>query len=180
MRVSIKHRQEGQQHIVDCNVEFSDDERKIIETRALRDYVVTQTGRTSSAVTAVAAPMAFGCAGGAVRIVAGIATFVGIPIGIVGSSGGGGPGWIIFWLGVALFIGSFFIAGSGEAIADNAAFKAGNVTVGQILDQKHFWLGADTPGEAKSLDLHIREQLGNLKSLISSNAEVGQSDTFEL
>jgi len=180
MRVSVDHREQGPGHyVVLCGIEFSDEERRIIDARSLHDYFVTRTGRPTESAFA---GMGSGCLAWTLRIVGGFLLFGGL-IGCVANAvtptkDPVGP--IFFVIGAALFGASFFLSVKSHTAAVTAEVKGDHVSISDILKNGGFSVEAPSPAHAKAVEEKIREDLTTLKTLLSESAELGKPKTFEL
>ena len=179
MRVSIKHREETsgvlqnqKQCYLDCQVEFSEEERSIIKERDL--YRDGFTVRTSTPVRTMAS---FGSTI-FMRLASPFIAIGGLVYGIVGSGPLAEPlGTLLIFGGIGLFIYSWFRRRrEDKRLANDEQF----VTIKQLLSNPIFTVHAWNAHAAKGVEEELREHLASLKSLIKGSAELRAKQTFEL
>jgi hypothetical protein len=177
VRASIEHKGHygflgfNPQFILHLDIQFSNEERAIIRTRALQDYVFdlspgflagSESGHSPEALTAFAI-------GGFWLFAAGI--FVIFLAAIVPAFGtlallmlSGGP--VLFWYA--------FVA---KRRAEGGALK--QVTVGYLVENPALAVRALNPGQASTLDENIRRQLANLKHFLTATHGLAAPRDFE-
>jgi len=181
MRVTIEHREEATGVIgnrkdcyVDCKVEFSEEERAIIQERDL--YRESFAVRTST-------PLPSNTAFWGTNIMRGVG-----PLMIVGglfygmfveglahvNSNYGAP---ILFIGIGLTIYGW-IRGRREDKRFETSEQT--ITIKQLLSNPKFTVHAWNAGYAKGIEDEIREHLVALKSLIKDSAQLQARQTFEL
>jgi hypothetical protein len=60
------------------------------------------------------------------------------------------------------------------------SYSEQKITAGRLLQNPRFTVYAPNPALARSYDDAIRDQLANLKSLISASTDIRAKETFEL
>jgi hypothetical protein len=173
MRVTIEHREESaglsgnkRHYFVHCSVEFSQEELAIIKARSLYEHHFTVDGAEP--------PRTEGHAVGA-GFLKGIAPLCIVGGFIFGLFGGGVLAGFILFGGIASWIIGFFMdqRPPGEA-------QLQNVTIRRLVSNPKFTMFATDPAYAKALEDKLRQDLANLKGLITESAEVRVTQTFEL
>lgn len=181
MQVTIRHRQEPGRfggryanYFIDCQVEFSEEEKAIISARGLgRQYSIS----VPSAIPYYAGIMEDSWPSVVVRLTSYLAIFLGIVLIVIGASTslGAGLGFIVTIAGVGLWI----YLKAAEKRSD-AAFKEQSWRLDHFLQKSVFTVYAATPDKARDRDTLIREELARLKDAIMRNVEVKQTERFEL
>ena len=173
MRVTIEHREEAaglsgnkRNYFVDCSIEFSEEEKAIIEARALHDSIVT-SGFTAAPVGLVKGESPYWLRG-----VAPLMIFGGFIFGVLG--GGSLAGLFVFG-GIGFLIYGYIAPRLHEKQSSERF-----ISVRDVLRDRSFSLYAAMPASAKQLDENLREQLVALKSMIAGSAEIAEKQTFEL
>jgi hypothetical protein len=175
MRVTIKHREETRgllqnrrEYYVDCQVEFSEEERSIIRERDL--YKDGFAIRTSTPLPSHASFLStIG-----MRLVSPFMVIGGI---IYGIAGGGGLSGLLVFGGIGLFINSWLrMRREDKRFSTDEQF----ISVKQLLNDPTFTVYAFNPAAAKGLEEDVRENVAYLKHLITSSAEIRDKQTFEL
>jgi len=174
MRVTIEHRdktsgvlQNHKEYYIDCQVEFSEEERSIIRERDLYKSgftIGTSTPPPSSA--SVLGTIAL-------RVLSPLLVIGGI---IASLSGSGLSGPLIIG-GSALFI-SGWIRGRKED--KRWANDEQMITVKRLLHNPRFTVNAWSPIRAQALDEELREHLADLKAVIVGSAQLQEKQTFDL
>jgi hypothetical protein len=172
MRVTIEHREETagatgskRNYFVDCTVQFSEEERAIIQARGLYDHHI---------VVDSALPPRSGAHFVGAGFLRGFAPITGIA-GFVIMFFSEGLGAFLIFLAIGMFVAGFFMdrrdVGPGEPQ---------QITMRRLLNNARFSIYAADPASAKVIDADLREKLSNLKSLLTGSAEISAKQTFEL
>lgn len=173
MRVTIEHREQAtgvvnnrKECFVDCKVEFSEEERAIIQERDL--YREGFTVRTSTPLPTKTEFFSTNI----MRVVGRILMIAGVILGIAGTNFG-----FLFFVGVGLEIYGWM-----RTRREDKRFESDEqtITVKQLLANSTFTVHAWNAGYAKAIEDDIREHLVALKSLIQSSAQLQARQTFEL
>jgi hypothetical protein len=180
MRVTIDHREEatglsgkGRNYFVDCAVEFSEEEKAIIQARGLFDH-----GFAMPAAEPMPSQVAY-VGSGVIRTIGRLLIVVAVVWGIVlGLSGQGeGPTAFLLFLGIGLEIYGW-IKSRGQDKRIEQPEQA--ITLRKLMSGSGFTVHALDPAQAKAIDDQIRNELAGLKALIAESAEVRSRQTFEL
>jgi hypothetical protein len=173
MRVTIEHREESTGVIkdhkdcfVDCKVEFSEEERAIIKERDL--YREGFTVRTSTPLPTKTQFFSTNI----MRVVGRVLMIGGLIAGIAGSNFG-----FLFLVGAGLEIYSWLRKRREDKRFEN---DEQTITIKQLLSKPTFTVHAWNAGYAKTIEEDIRGHLVGLKNLLSSSAQLGTKQTFEL
>ena len=181
MRVTIEHREATsgvlgthKQSYVDCTVQFSEEERAIVQARDLyREgfFVRTSTPLPSSGSTLGTGLMR---GFGPLLIVAGLLYGMIVEGLAHAQTNFGAPA---LFLGIGLTVFGFF-----RSRKEDKRFETDeqHITVKQLLDKPTFTVHAWNPAAAKGIDEDIRQNLAGLKSLIQNSAQIQAKQTFEL
>jgi hypothetical protein len=172
MRVTMEHREESalvpgeKNYYVDTTVQFSEEERAIIQARGLGSQKAA-AGYRSKIPSDVALELpaylrAFGPMALALSVVIGI--FEGAQQGV------------LLFLAAAAGWAYGYIA----PILHARAIREHVVLVRHVISDPTFAFYAETPAHAKGLANGIAEQLTDLKRLITESADLGAKYTFEL
>jgi len=173
MRVTIEHREEGaglsgskKHYFVDCAIDFSEEEKAIIKSRGLYDHHFTIDGAEPPRTTGNF------IGAGALK---GFAPIIGLGGFIWGVFGGGSLAGLLVFGAIGMYIAGFFMDRKpvGEALSQT-------INVRRLINNPRFTVFAPDPAYAKGLEGQIREDLTNLKTLITESAEVRAKQTFEL
>jgi hypothetical protein len=175
MRVTIEHRESvsgvlaaHKDCYIDCDVQFSEEEKAIIKQRQLHDEGFTI--RTSTPLPKKSSVLGTGLMriAGPIMIVAGV---------IWGLAGGGTPTGLLVFAGIG-----FVIYGWLRSRKEDRRFESSeqDITVRQLLGKPTFTVHAWNPAAAKGLDQDIRENLAALKAVIDNAADIKAKQTFEL
>jgi hypothetical protein len=179
MRVTIDHREEatglsgkGRNYFVDCAVEFSEEEKAIIQARGLFDH-----GFAMPAAEPLPSQVAF-VGSGVIRTIGRLLIVVAVVWGIVlGLSGHGeGPTAFLFFLGIGLEIYGWMKSRSQDKRIEQPEQA---ITLRKLMSGG-FTVHALDPAQAKAIDEQIRSELAGIKALIAESAEVRSRQTFEL
>jgi len=173
MRVTIEHREETAGVIgskkdcyVDCKVEFSEEERAIIQERDL--YRESFTVRTSTPLPTKTAFFSTNI----MRFVGRLLIIGGAIAGIAGTNWG-----FLFFIGVGLEIYGWVRTRREDKRFDT---DEQTITVKQLLGNPKFTVHAWNAGYAKGIEEEIRQHLVGLKALIKDSAQLQAKQTFEL
>lgn len=175
MRVTIEHREtttgiagSHKDCYIDCQVDFSEEEKAIIKHRDLYHQGITV--RTSTPLPTKGA--LFGA--GLMRPVGVIMMVVGAVWGI---AGGGNPTGLLFFGGLGLAIYGWLHTRKQDQRLESSEQ---NITIKQLLARPSFTVHAWNPASAKGVEQDIRDELVSIKNLIADSAEVRAKQTFEL
>ena len=177
VRASIEHKGHygflgfSPQFVLHLDIQFSNEERAIIRTRALQDYVFdlspgflagSETGFSPAALAAFAIGGFWLFVGGIlVAFLAAFAPAFGIISFLMLF---GGP--VLFWYA--------FVA---KRRAEGGALK--EVTVGYLVENPAIAVRAFNPGQASSLDENLRKRLANLKHFLTATHGLAAPRDFE-
>ena len=180
MRVTIEHREQPSGMLgnhtdcyIDCNVEFSEEERAIIKARDL--YSESFTIRTSTPqVTKVRL-----LGSGLMRIIGRVMWIAGILRGLYEGFGHiptnyGGP---LLFFGVALEIWAFIRRRDENKRIENPEQE---INIKQLLSNPRFTVHTMNAAVSKVFEDEIREDLTGMKTLIQNSADLRTKQTFEL
>lgn len=176
MRVTIEHREQavgssGHNYFVDCKVEFSEEEKAIIQTRSLADRVVID------ALTRAPPPPVLTSGPFWMRLTGPLLVFGGVIVAIQSMFTKSGEGLSFLML---LIGGGFWFFGAAGMSDREAPQEPVPISVGRLMGQDPVSMYAPDPAAAKALDEQFREGLVGLKQLISASAELRGKETFEL
>jgi hypothetical protein len=157
---------DNKSYFVDTTVQFSEEERAIIQMRGLAGQKAAAGYRSKipsdAALVLPAWLRALAPLGVALAALVGI--FMSTPLGFLlffAAAGGWAYGYI-------------------APILHANAIKEHIVEIRHVMNNPAFSFYAETPAHAKILASQILEQLTDLKQLISQSAELGAKQTFEL
>lgn len=180
MRVTIEHREQPSGMLgnhtecyIDCNVEFSEEERAIIKARDL--YNESFTIRTSTPQVTKSRLLGSGL----MRIVGRVMWIGGILRGLYESFGHiptnyGAP---LLFLGIALEIWAFIRQRGENRRIENPEQE---ITIKQLLSNPRFTVHTLNAAVSKIFEDEIREALTRIKNLIKNSAQLQAKQTFEL
>ena len=175
MRVTIEHREatsgvvvNHKESYVDCTVNFSEEERAIIETRDL--YREGFSVRTSTPLPS-----------GGAMLGTGLMRFVG-PFMIIGGfiwglAGSGTPAGLIVFAGIGFVIYGWLRSRQEDR---RLTTDEQRITIKQLLGNPSFTVHAWNPAAAKGVEQDIRENLVVLKNVIQNSAQIQAKQIFEL
>lgn len=175
MRVTIEHReatggvmQNRKQSYIDCMVQFSEEERAIVQARDLyrEGFIV----RTSTPLPSQSSVLGTG-------LMRGLGPFMIVGAFIWGLAGGGNLAGLVLFAGIG-----FVIYGWLRSRKEDKRFESDEqpITVKQLLNNPSFTVHAWNPAAAKQLDEEIRGDLAALKNVIQNSAQIPAKQTFEL
>ncbi len=181
MRVTIEHREATSgvlgKHIksyVDCTVQFSEEERAIIEARDLyrEGFVVRTSTPLPSQVSTLGTGLMRGF--GPLMIVGGLLYGMFVEGLAHVNTNFGAP---ILFLGIGLTVFGFF-----RSRKEDKRFETDEqeITVKKLLNAPTFTVHAWNPAAAKGIEDDIRENLVSLKNVIKNSAQIQAKQTFEL
>jgi len=181
MRVTIEHREattgvlnSHKESYVDCTVNFSEEERAIIQARDL--YREGFSVRTSTPLPSRSSIFSTGLMRGLgpLMIVGGL--FYGMIVeGLAGAKTNfGAP---VLFIGIGLTVYGFV---RGRKEDKRFVQDEQHVTIKQLLNSPTFTVHAWNPAAAKGIEGDIREHLVALKNLIKDSADIKAKQTFEL
>jgi hypothetical protein len=178
MRVNIEHREQvvgasgkGRNYFIDYRVQFSEEEKAIIQARALQDRVVIDAYlrpppppifKSTPFWMRVSAPLVV--LAGIIVVIRSLFTHSGEDLGGLLLLAGGGM-WVFGALGVS---------------KEQAPWELEPITVGALLSPHPLSIYAADPASAKVVDENFREALVGLKQLVSASAELRGKETFDL
>jgi len=181
MRVTIEHREATsgvlgthKESYVDCTVNFSEEERAIIQTRDLyRQGFVVRTSTPLPTKTQFFST-------NIMRVIGRIMIIGGFLYSLLVEGFGhanttiGGP---VLFLGIALEIWGWM-----RTRKEHKRFETDEqeITVKKLLNAPSFTVHAWNPAAAKGIEDDIRENLVSLKNVIKNSAEIQAKQTFEL
>jgi hypothetical protein len=175
MRITIEHRESvsgvlatHKDCYIDCEVQFSEEEKAIIKHRHLYDQGFTV--RASTPLPERSSVLGTGL----MRAVGPIMIVVGV---IWGIAGGGVPTGLLVFAGIGLVVYGWLRSRKEDKRFETSEQE---VTVKQLLGKPTFTVHAWNPAAAKGLDQDIRENLAALKRIIDDAAEIKAKQTFEL
>ena len=177
MRALIEHRGHygffgfRPEFLLHLDIQFSNEERAIIKTRALQDYVFnlspgilagSESGHSREVLMALAAGGFSLFVGGIlVAFLAAIAPAFG-PLALLMLFGG--P--VLFWYAVV-----------ARRRSEEGVLK--QVTIGYLVDHPRIAVRAIDPGQATVLDENVRRRLANLKHFLTATHELAAPRDFE-
>jgi hypothetical protein len=176
MRITIKHRDQpvgilGQKrkYLLDISIDFSQEERAIIETRKLYEtYFDLSPGFLASSVVFVPTSAIKAC-----LITSPFLFLSGCVVGIAslftGDSGFGS--FLVFLSFAALGFGLY------AAYFMRHGYRT-EITIGEMLGG--FSVLTFSPPAAKDLDAELRQRLVGLKEFLTDSTELVQTETFEI
>lgn len=180
MRVTIEHREQPSGMLgnhtecyIDCNVEFSEEERAIVKARNLyregfmiraSTPQVTRVGFWGSGLMRIA---------GRVLIVVGILRALYEGFGHVPTN----YGVPLFVLGIVLEVWGFVRQRRANKRMDNPDQE---ISIKQLLSNPRFTVHTMNAAVSKVFEDEIRENLTGLKNLIQNSADLRTKQTFEL
>ena len=173
MRVTIEHREEAsgplQNHkdcYVDCTVEFSQEERAIIQQRDL-------LGESFDIRTSTPLPTKTEFfSTNIMRIIGRFLMIGGFIAGVAGTNWG-----FLFFVGIGLEVYGWMRTRNEDKRFESSEQT---ITIKQLLSQPRFTVHAGNAGYAKGIDDEIREHLVVMKSLIQNSATLNKKQTFDL
>lgn len=181
MRVTIEHRQSNpvltqstKHHFVDCNVEFSEEEKVIIKARNLSGHSFTVDSAT---------PRPSGIAVGGSGLLAALGRLgivAGIVLAIIANFKGGlfeTLAALSFFGGVAIWIYATLLMRKQDKRIESSLQT---VTLKRLLNSGRFTVHATSPAQAELVEHEIRTNLANTKQLIARSADIKAKQTFEL
>jgi hypothetical protein len=178
MRVTIGHREEatgfsgkGRNYFVDCRVEFSEEEKAIIQARALHNHIIMDAHLQPPP------PPVHRSGPFWMRLSAPWLVLAGLVIGFLSlfTHAGGNLGPMILFVGLAFWLLGPILFGKQQAAWDSVP-----VTVHRLMGSNGVSLYAVDPAAAKGLDEEFRDGLAGLKKLIVASAELRSKETFDL
>jgi hypothetical protein len=179
MQVTLRHRQAAPgSFFVDCEVQFSEEEKSIIQHRGLGKHTIEVpsgiphgSGVHPDAFIARMAvyPLTFCLIVGVVLLLIGIAEHQALPWAVF---------WLAIWIGGALY---FRFAHQRHA----ASQKDQIIPLQRLLSNSVFTIAATDINEARYREDKVREVLKDMKQFLVGNAVVGnvalkEVETFEL
>lgn len=175
MRVTIEHReatsgvmQNRKESYIDCTVQFSEEERAIVQARDLyrEGFIV----RTSTPLPSQGSVLGTG-------LMRGLGPFMIVGGFIWGLAGGGNLAGVVLFAGIG-----FIIYGWLRSRKEDKRFESDeqHITVRQLLNDPSFTVHAWNPAAAMQLDEEIRGDLAALKNVIQNSAQIQAKQTFEL
>lgn len=180
MRVTIEHREVSagimgnkRNHFIDCNVEFSEEEKAIIKRRNLGDLSL----KVESDVPSGSGFDAEGIGSGLIQTITRLCVVGGV-ISIFASPFVKVPETLPFYL-FLIALGLFIFRKKAERRSD-ASNNTRVITVRDLLKNSRFTIYGVNPAVAKGMELDLREQLTHAKNVIAASAEVPTKSTFEL
>lgn len=181
MRLTIEHREQPSGMLgnhkdcyIDCNVEFSEEERAIIKARDL--YNESFTIRTSTPQVTKSRLLGSGL----LRIVGRLMWIAGILRGMYEGFGHNIPtnyGGPLFFLGVGLEIWAFMRQRGEDKRIENPEQE---ITIKQLLSNPSFTVHTLNAAVSKVFEDEIREHLTGIKNLIKNSAQLQAKQTFDL
>jgi len=181
MRVTINHREESagltggtKHHFVDCNIEFSEEEKAIIRGRDLKD-----TNFTVPSAAPLPSQAAY-VGSGLLNSLGRLGVVGGFILGIISAFTGGALGTIA---GMMMFFGAILWAWAAfSSRSQNKAIENRDqvIRLGDLLSHGSFTCHAANPAYAKSIEDEIKENLASVKQIIRDSAELQKTSTFEL
>jgi hypothetical protein len=181
MRVTIEHReatggvmQNRKESYIDCTVQFSEEERAIIQARDLyrEGFIV----RTSTPLPSQGSTLGTGLMRGfgPLLIVGGLLYGMIVEGLAHAPTNFGAP---VLFLGIGLTVFGFL-----RSRKEDKRFESDeqHVTVKRLLNNPSFTVHAWNPAIAKNLDEEIRGHLAALKNVIQNSAQIRAKQTFEL
>jgi hypothetical protein len=175
MRITIEHRESvsgvlaaHKDCYIDCQVDFSEEERAIIKARDL--YREGFSVRISTPLPKGSSMLGTGL----MRSVGPIMIVVGV---IWGIAGGGTPTGILVFAGVGFVVYGWLRSRKEDKRLQTSEQE---ITVKGLLSNPRFTVHAWNPAAAKGLDQDLRDNLAALKQLISNSADIQAKQTFEL
>jgi hypothetical protein len=173
MRVTFEHREARtglfdrmRIYFIDCHIEFSEEERTIIDTRKLYSHTI-EAGPSkplSPFEPAMQRPVA---------VIVCVAGFIAINVSAL-------PDFFRF-LGLFAFVGAplwfLYTYYAGHKVRSE---QSESINLRQLLNKKGFTIYAYSPSAAKEQEAKIHEQLANLKQFLMNSATVGKRQTYEL
>lgn len=181
MRVTMEHREAvagitatHKECFIDCNVQFSEEERAIIKERDL--YREGFTIRTSTPSPSNAAFWTTNI----MRAVGPLMVVGGFIYGMVVEGFGHAPsnyGGPILFIGIGLTMYGWIRSRREDKRFETSEQR---ITVKQLLSNPTFTVHTWNAGYAKTFEDEIRQNLVSLKSLIKGSAQLQAKQTFEL
>lgn len=181
MRVTIEHREESaglngstKHHYVDCAVEFTEEEKAIIQARDLYNHNFT---------VGPAIPISSGAAfigSGLLNSLGRLGVVGGLILGLLSPFFGGATGTIAgfcIFLGAGAWAYAAFVMRQQNKRVENPDQL---IKVKDLVDRGRFTVYASSPAGAHAIDDDIRGALANTKQLITASAELKSKETFEL
>jgi hypothetical protein len=178
MRVTIEHREEAtgfsgksRNYFVDCRVEFAEEEKAIIQARALRDQIVMEAHLRPPPPPPLKSKPFW------LRVAGPWLMFAGFVIGFLSlfTNAGGNLGPMLFFVGAG-----FWLYGVIGFNRQQAPWDAESITIGTLLSPRPVSIYATDPASAKVLDERFREALVGVKQLVSASAKLRDKETFDL
>jgi hypothetical protein len=184
MKLSTEYREETvgvlkgrKDHYLVCHVEFSDEERAVIQERGLYSQFITLPADRGL-------PTRMGAYGlRAMKVIGMIIAPIGLLISCAiatSPSTYGADGTIAFStlvVGVGLFVYAKYTERQNEKLMDNPEQK---ITIGSLLTKPDFLVHSYTPAEAQAYEEEVRTTFQSLAYAIRESAPVPEKNTYEL
>jgi hypothetical protein len=181
MHITIKHRDElagllgdKRKYLVDVNVDFSQEERAIIEKRKLYDTQLDLSpGFLASSVFFLSTPLIRLC-----LILSPLLFLSGCVVGCASGVAGavGGPTTPLGWILMLISLIGFGVGIYGVTFA-RRGYRT-EVTIAEMLNG--FSVLTFSPPDAKAIDELLRERFVTFKDFLNESAELGRKESFEV
>ena len=180
MRVTIEHREQAagvlgnhKDCYIDCNVEFSEEERAIIKARDLYREGFTIRSSTPEVTKTTLLGSGIMRIAGRFMIIVGIARGLYEGFGHVPTNYGG----LLLVLGIALEVWGFIRQRGEDRRIENPEQE---ITIKQLLSNPRFTVHTLNAAVSKVFEQEIRDNLVGIKNLIQNSAQLQTKQTFEL